>query len=50
MVALLCIPSSARLPDGMTAQFFVKVETDFDDTIAKHQGLLKTEIEFLKSL
>jgi type-IV secretion system protein TraC len=38
------------LPEGMTAQFLIKVETDVEDVIQKHVGLVVTENEFLKSL
>jgi conjugal transfer ATP-binding protein TraC len=40
----------SSLPDGMTAQFFVKVETDFEGIIDKHRELLNTDIQFLRSL
>lgn len=38
------------LSDGLTAQFFVKVETDFSATIERHKNLLKTKNDFLLNL
>lgn len=36
------------LPEGVIAQFVVKVETDFETTIQTHESLLTTSNEFLK--
>lgn len=41
---------SNSLPEGMTAQFLVKVESDVEDVIEKHTSLVTTENEFLRSL
>ncbi len=38
------------LPEGMTCQFMLKVESDFDKTIQRHQDLLTTNISFLHKL
>ena len=38
------------LPDGIVAQFHVKVETDFDQTVRNHETLVVTENEFLKKV
>ena len=38
------------LPEGLTAQFMMKVETDFDNTLKKHRDLVNTEIPFLQVL
>ncbi|MBL7545114.1 MAG: ATP-binding protein [Bdellovibrionaceae bacterium] len=36
------------LPEGVIAQFIVKVETDFETIIKNHKSLLRTSNEFLK--
>ena len=38
------------LTEGLTAQFIVKVESDFLDTLISHQGLVTTTNEFLRGL
>lgn len=38
------------LPEGTTAQFLVKVESDVEDVLKKHCQLVSTENEFLKRL
>lgn len=38
------------LPEGLTCQFLVKVETDFDEPLMKHEVLVTTESPFLKEL
>ncbi len=38
------------LTEGLTAQFLVKVESDFADLIERHQSLITTESSFLRSL
>lgn len=38
------------LPEGLTCQFVVKVETDFDEMVQKHEGLVVTSSSFLRTL
>lgn len=38
------------LPEGLTCQFMVKVESDVAATVDRHAGLINTSNEFLKSL
>lgn len=38
------------IPEGLTCQFMVRVETDFDETVAKHQNLVTTNTPFLLAL
>ncbi|HEY8270658.1 MAG TPA: TraC family protein, partial [Pseudobdellovibrionaceae bacterium] len=38
------------LPEGITCQFMVKVETDFEQKIDSHLKLVTTNIDFLKTL
>lgn len=38
------------LPEGLTCQFMVKIETDFEEDVTKHEGLVKTTSPFLRSL
>jgi len=38
------------LPEGLTAQFIVKVESDFDEILERHQGLVTTGNSFLRRL
>ncbi|MBL7670335.1 MAG: TraC family protein [Bdellovibrionaceae bacterium] len=38
------------LPEGATAQFLVKVESDVEEVLREHCGLVSTEIEFLRQL
>lgn len=36
------------LPEGLTVQFMVKIDTDFDKVLAQHKNLLNTKIPFLR--
>lgn len=38
------------LTEGITAQIYVKVESDFNDVIERHLNLVKTDIRFLRDL
>lgn len=38
------------LPEGMTCQFMVKVETDLDERLSSHLALVKTDNTFLRNL
>lgn len=38
------------LPEGTTSQFLVKIETDVEEIVQKHVGLVSTPIEFLRDL
>lgn len=38
------------LPEGMTSQFLVKVESDVEEVLATHTGLVTTNNTFLKAL
>ncbi|MBL7545511.1 MAG: TraC family protein [Bdellovibrionaceae bacterium] len=38
------------LPEGMTAQFLVKVESDIENVVEKHTKLVTTDNQFLQSL
>ena len=38
------------LPEAMTAQFLMRVETDFTDLLSKHKSLVTTKTEFLSCL
>jgi type-IV secretion system protein TraC len=38
------------LPEGTTVQFYVKVETDFEETLKRHDGLVNSNVVFLKDL
>ncbi len=38
------------LPEGTTAQFLVKVESDVEEVLKKHRSLISTDNDFLKGL
>lgn len=38
------------LPEGLSAQFYVKVETDFQDVLAAHESLVQPNVIFLNDL
>ncbi|MGE3386020.1 MAG: TraC family protein [Bdellovibrionales bacterium] len=38
------------LPEGMTSQFMVKIETDVEEVLQKHECLVTTKNQFLQSL
>ena len=41
---------SNSIPEGYTLQFHVQIDSDFNKTLASHEGLRTTENEFLKNL
>lgn len=38
------------LPEGLTGQFFVRVDSDFDEAIERHRSLVNTEVGFLREI
>ncbi len=38
------------IPEGMSAQFFVRIENDFEKRLGEHENLRATSIEFLSEL
>ena len=38
------------LPESVTGQFFVRIDSDFDETIEKHSGLANSNVVFLNEI